>query len=257
MKDIDFLPARYREARVAHKNRIWGATILIAFGGLVGTAFAGQWWVRSSLQKELDLADRDYQETRIAQQAMEQVESQVREIGREAELLTYLRHPWPRTQILRRVTTHLPHEVTLEKLHISRGEAKIDKTLAVGIIKPADTTTAKTTPEAGSPAERDLKRLREDCDSRQVVVVIEGFATDLTALHVYLNALAAEPLFAQAELTSIESVEKSHQRRSQFAARLVLATGYGQRGAASEKSSNMAAPTAAAGNSATSTGPKT
>ncbi|MBL8828125.1 MAG: hypothetical protein JNM18_14190, partial [Planctomycetaceae bacterium] len=202
--------------------------VIVAFGGLVGAAGVGQWLVQYRTRTDIQIAEIEYQAAKTAQQKLELAQKQLRDTSQEAELLTFLRHPWPRTQILRRVTSSLPNEVMIERLRIGRDENKPKEVLTVGVIKPTDSNGTKTT-ATSTPVEKDLKQLRDECDTRRVIVELTGYTSDLTALHVYLNQLASESLFAQAELTSIQSVEKGTERRSQFTARLVLAPGHGQR----------------------------
>ncbi len=249
MNRIDFLPPRYREARAARQSRWWGGVVIVAFGGLVGAAGVGQWLVQYRTRNDIQIAEIEYQAAKTAQQKLEQAQKQLRDTSQEAELLTFLRHPWPRTQILRRVTSSLPNEVMIERLRIGRDDSKPKEQLTVGVIKPVDSNTTKSA-ATSSAVEKDLKQLRDECDTRRVIVELTGYTTDLTALHVYLNQLASESLFAQAELTSIQSVEKGTERRSQFTARLVLAPGHGQRKATDAPKS---APTAAAPAAVTTT----
>ena len=229
MNDIDFLPSRFRESRIKRQARVWGLSLIVAFGGVIIAAFLGQRVVRYQADHELREVEQDYLQAQAAQQMLVQIEGDVRRVAVEAELHTFLKHPWPRTQILRRVTTPLPTAVTLERLRIGREEAKQAQALLPGVIAPTETAAAKPV-ASGTPAERDLKQLRETCDARRMIVELVGYTTDLTSLHIYLNALANDKCFSQAELTSIQSVERATERRSQFTARLVIAPGYGQRG---------------------------
>jgi hypothetical protein len=245
MNKIDFLPPRYREARAARQSRWWGGVVIVAFGGLVGAAGVGQWLVQYRTRGDIQAADVEYNAAMSAQQKLEQTKKQSHDVNFEAELFTYLRHPWPRTQVMRRVTQALPNEVMIERMRIGREECKPKEQLTVGVIKPADAAAQKAAADASTPVEKDLKRLREECDSRRMIVELTGYTTDLTALHVYLNTLASEAMFAQAELTSIQSVEKASERRSQFTARLVLAPGHGQR--STKEAPKSPAPTATPG----------
>jgi len=249
MKDIDFLPQRFRDRRAARKSNIWRWAVLVAFGGLVSASFVGQTYVRLGMQSQLRQIENAYLATKAAQMALDTIQTQGRKVDDEADLYTFLRHPWPRTQILNRVVAPLPQEVTLMRLHIGRDVMKpVQDVLMPGVIKPVEAAAVKSDKPQGTPSARDLKQLREECETRRVIVELSGVTSDLTALHGYLNALARERVFSQAELTSIESLGKENDRRSKFAARLVVAPGYGQRGgptSSGDKPSSSGSPIAA------------
>jgi Tfp pilus assembly protein PilN len=60
------------------------------------------------------------------------------------------------------------------------------------------------------------------------VVVLTGITRETAALHQYLAALAANPLFETVELRSIEAATENEPDVSQFAAKIVVRQGYGQ-----------------------------
>ncbi len=86
--------------------------MIVAFGGLVGAAFVGQKVVQYRTRQEIATAEIDFNAAKLAQQKLDLAQKQARDVNVEAELFTYLRHPWPRTQVLRRITAILPQEVT-------------------------------------------------------------------------------------------------------------------------------------------------
>lgn len=232
MKDIDFLPQRFRERRAQQQNRVWGMSVCVAFGSMIAVAFVGQTAMKLRAQQQLEVVDQQYQQAQSAQQSLNQLRQKMVLADADAELITYLRHPWPRTQLVARLTHSLPNSVVLRKIQLLRDDAK-PTTIVPGVIKPtAEPTTAAPTL---TPAQRDLKRLRDENDVPKTVIQLEGDTTEITALHAYLNVLANDRLFAQAELTSIESspdapMKPGQSQRSKFLARLTVRPGYGQRG---------------------------
>ncbi len=232
MKDIDFLPQRFRERRAQQQNRVWGLTVCGAFGSLIAAAFVGQTAMKMRAQQQLDVVEQQYQQAQTAQLALNQLRQKLILADADAELITYLQHPWPRTQLLARLTHSLPSSVVLRKLQVLRDDIK-PIAVVPGVIKP--TVEPAAAAPTGTAAQRDLKRLRDENDVPKTVIQLEGDTTEITALHAYLNVLANDRLFAQAELTSIESspdgpMKLGLSQRSRFLARLTVRPGYGQRG---------------------------
>ena len=232
---IDFLPVRYVERRALQQTRIWGLSILVLFGSLVGLAFAGQTALRLGIHRQLDEASGTYNDTQIAQQALDAARKQVETVREDADLFAYLSHPWPRTQILARLAHDVPAAVTIDKIHVGLEIPQaLPGRLTPGVIKPTEPAPANGAapppPAPLSPAKQDLKRLRDERESRRTIVELSGTTTSIPDLHGYLNRLANDRIFALAELTSIETLGKHDEGRSQFTARLVVRPSYGQPG---------------------------
>jgi hypothetical protein len=147
----------------------------------------------------------------------------------EAELWTFLRHPWPRSQVLRQLIAPLPATIALRHVRITREP----------VPRPAQATNPLPTSGAGSAAganpaialtaiQRDLLRLRDEVDGSQIVVILDATAESDADVHRYLAKLAAVPLFVRTDLTSIERLGTKSGNAVNFSARLVLHAAYGQ-----------------------------
>src|SRR5581483_9783167 len=108
MKDIDFLPAKYQEATAQLHAQWWRMAVLAMFAALVGLAVFGQYGIRLHAQGEIETLLPQYHAALAEMQRLAKTEDAVRPNRAQAELLTYLRHPWPRTQILARIMAPLP-----------------------------------------------------------------------------------------------------------------------------------------------------
>jgi len=114
----------------------------------------------------------------------------------------------------------LPEPITLVKLRIDRqatAASVVQATAAPG-------TAAASQEEKLLPAQRDLRRLKQESKGHETVVDLEGITDDVLTLHTYLGKLASLGLFSAAELTSIDRLEKSSMSR--FQARLVVRPGH-------------------------------
>lgn len=220
---IDFLPLEYREAKVKRSAGVWRVLVAAAFGSLLlSAAWLQQRYLR---QVEADLLRIQplYAAAQKLSAELATEQAKLPAIESEAELFTYLRHPWPRTQFLQAILNSVPKSIRLSTLALSfevpeqpRGEAA-----AVPKEDPVDKTP--------SPA-RDLKRLRTELDGGHWLITIQGTATDLADLHIYLAELEHQKLFAKVDLISIETHSASEAAGARFSAQMVVKPGHGQPG---------------------------
>ncbi len=223
MLDIDFLPAQYHRRQARQRSKPWQAIVVVAFVGLMAFAALGQYRERRRLRAELEQIEPRH-ERAVAQRAkLDSIQDELRAMRAEAALLTYLRHPWPRTQLLQALLAPLPGEVVLAKLEIS-GEAILARK---GSEQRPPRTTAESEPSSDKPAEHDLAELRQKVDALETVIRLSGTTTDGEALHRYLGELARNPLFQKTELESIESAVGGAGDPPKFDATIVVQPGYG------------------------------
>jgi Tfp pilus assembly protein PilN len=219
VQDIDFLPSKYREASAQRRTRYYRLLVVVAFVGLLGAAFAGQYALQIHVARELDHVRDQYQRVLGYSNRLAQLERERVPCDAEAQLCTRLRDPWPRTQILAATLAVLPKQMTLLRLRIDRQTAAVDP-LQAGTIQTGPAPGAANGDDKLPPAQRDLRRLRQDSKLHDTVVDLEGITDDALTLHTYLGRLASQGLFSSAELTSIDRVEKSSM--SHFRARLTV-----------------------------------
>ena len=241
MKDIDFLPARYRERGAHRRSQYWRIVVLVTFGGLICAAVIGQYGIRRNVEQQADIARAQHAAAMNEANRLARLELETKPLRLQAELLTFLRHPWPVTRIVSQVLAPLPDSITLTKLQVDR-EQVASAAAGVPIVSEASQPAAAV---ATIPAERDLQRFRQEADQSQVVVTLEGTAEDEVSLHVYLGQLAAAGLFAKAELSSIESEVSDAGNVARFRARLVVRAGYGQQGGPTTSPASTPTPSAA------------
>jgi hypothetical protein len=152
-----------------------------------------------------------------------------RQWNAEAELWTFLRHPWPKTQLLAAIVRPLTPGITLADLRVHRAESSANS--APSILRDRQRNVQEG--ESGqvdtrTSAERDLETMRQRDDQASLIVTIQGTTRDIAELHGYLGQAGRSPLFSSVELTSIESQESLGLTSSKFTARAVVRPGYGQ-----------------------------
>jgi Tfp pilus assembly protein PilN len=147
----------------------------------------------------------------------------------EAELFTYLEHPWPRTQLIDALLAPLPEEITFDELTID-GETRVDNLNTLTVPSRKSRKAEQETACTLLPATEDLQQLRAECDGTRTVITLKGLATDSEALYRYLADLSRAPLFAKTELRCIEAESTDDGGQLRFFATIVVQPGYGQPG---------------------------
>jgi hypothetical protein len=228
--EIDFLPARYREECAQRKTHFLRVLSSVVFA-LVLLACAGwQWNAGRKLTLELEAIAPIHERAHERTVQLTTLKNELAAASDRAELLTYLRHPWPRTQLLAAVIEPMPESIKLSELTIGRPE---EEEANAGLPSQNTRQTAGGESAAAktnvtlSPTQADLKQLRLEFDARTTVVQMAGETTDVSELHEYLGQIALHKLILKAELRSIESGGRD-SLATLFRARIELRPGYGQ-----------------------------
>jgi hypothetical protein len=220
---IDFLPDRYRDAKIKRSAKVWRLLLAVVFCALL--SMAGFYQQRMLWQAQAELANVEVMHAAAISMSKTLADEQakVAEFEHEADLWTYMRHPWPRTQILNAVFSPLPESAQFNSFQLSF--AKQEKPVVEGSKTLTEDPVDKT-----PSATRDLKRLRSEWDAGRWQVLLTGTTTDVAELHVYVAALESNKLFTNVDLLSIEAPSSPEQHHSRFILRLTLKPGYGQPG---------------------------
>lgn len=234
--NIDFLPAEYRQRTEQRTNAWWRGMVVFAFLGVFVLAGIAQHGLRRRLERDLQSVRVEFEQVVAAQAETEQLAARLDDCRARAELLTYLRHPWPRTQLIATALGELPHTVALHSVRLTRDAP---------VHFPQMQSEQVASLAALRPVRRDLQRLRAEADAAPTTLTLEGTTEDILSLHVYLGRLAQSPLFAKAELQSIENPDGESGGASLFNVLLVVRPGWGQHGGPTRESRPVSASAAA------------
>ena len=234
MNDIDFLPIEYRQKHERRQSQPWQAFVAVAIVGLVAAAALMQHYRRQFVQSDLAMITPVYDTAVEQQNHLADVQKQLEAAKANAELYTYLRYPWPRSQLLSALVGPLPDSITLQQIQILREAVPV--TPALG--PPSDTAKVPTDPKAEAeklkampPAERDLLKLTGKLNPLQTTVVLVGTANEIAALHRYIGDLDADEIFEKAELDCINRIDNEKFGGGlNFRVLLTVQPGYGQPG---------------------------
>ncbi len=229
MHNVDFLPDAYRQKHARRRSQPWQAFVAFAIVALVIVATLAQQYRKHRIQNALADIGPVYEAAVVQQVQLAKTQLRLKEARAGAELYTYLRHPWPRTQLLSALVRPLPPAITLQQIQILREAPASTGTTEIrpGVDKKAEEDRLKLL----GPADRDLAKLRGQYDVLRTVVVLTGTATEIDALHPYIGALDALEIFDKADLDSFNSIDHSNSGDVlQFRAVLAVQPGYGQPG---------------------------
>lgn len=233
MKNIDFLPTKYREGYAARSAVVRRWTIMLGLLATVAPLAVYQYAQHRRVVLSLAAIEPDYVQAQDQVRQLDQIQKELQLARDEAMLVAYLSHPWPRTQVLEQVRSILPDAVRLTHITVQLEP----KQGSPGVISPGRNRASRRGGEVAdtkgddqlSPAQRDLKQLTEHLQQHDAIVVLQGVTIDTTDLHTYVAKLRVSGLFAKSELKSLESVANLESERAQkFEIRLALSPGHSQ-----------------------------
>jgi hypothetical protein len=238
MKDIDFLPVEFRLEYARRQQRSRKICIVVSFFGLLASVASSQYFLRGKAQRQLREFMPQYNLTVCQDNQLTELQARLQPIRATAELNTYLRHPWPRTQLLAALLKPLPREIVLHEVRIAREAAKSIET--PGMARPDAKAEADSNAKL-SPAARDLKWLRGNFDKATTLITITGFTTETALLHRYLGDLGKQDLFSAVDLLSIGRLPGEMANRLRFSVTVSVRPAYGQPGGPGRPKENSVA----------------
>ena len=222
MKNIDFLPDRYQERDLKRKATLWQYALLLGFGSVLLAATLGQFVMKRSLQASLAELKQGRIETNLKRERVQLLKQQLGNTEPVAALFTYLQHPWPRTQLIARITDALPESIVLDGVEIFEQQPNRSA---------FSSNEARAASSASSPAAADLLELRGDHDVSRLIVRIRGTAEETAALNEYVQQLGEVRLFRSVSLSSLQSqASQGKTMGSAFELNLIVRPGHGQPG---------------------------
>jgi hypothetical protein len=221
MKEIDFLPARFRERDRQRRHMMGRMAVFGAITVILLAVQLAQVASRRSIERQLSEIAATFAQAAATSARVDRLRSDLAANSQFSELYTYLEHPWPRTQLITAVTQTLPEHLALTEVRIPPSNVPL-RTVAP---PPAD-ESKKT-----APASRDLQTLRDETDRISCEVILKGTSLDPAALHSYVAGFANSPYFSTAKLELVETLkDKGKTGGSRFDLRLYIRPGYGQTG---------------------------
>jgi len=232
MKNIDFLPQRYREEHARRQAGWWRLALIVLFGGIVATASVVQFSYRSMVRSQLAQVQPLLAKARATEAHLAQLRTQGQQLERVSRLYATVEAPWPRTQILAAIVHPLGESVALEEIHLSHraAEAPPAESSEIDLGLSPNTADGRTDEESLPPAERDRRALHKQLYQRHCVVHLTGATSRQPDLHAYLERLERSPLLSRVELLGVDSVTVDKSPHSlRFTAEIFVRPPLGQR----------------------------
>ncbi len=225
MHEIDFLPDDYRQQQATRHNNLWRFLVLFAFIGLVAVGAITEHRGLNAKRERLRQAQTEEKSFQAQTAVLAAVRSDVNDLRPFAELVAYLDHPWPRTQVLDALLRRLPESITLDEIRIHRQTTKVGP--RVDSLRPLRRPEKTDQQPPAPPAAEDLARLRQLADQSDVLVSLSGVTREHAELHRYLSGLGRIDLFTNVELLDVGSLDPKRQAFP-FSVQLTLRPGHGQ-----------------------------
>lgn len=223
VSEIDFLPARFKEQNTQGKVDLTRIVVLAVLAAILPALLLFQYGVYSSVRGRLSDLRVRYNKAKIEETRLDRLREEFVEASAAAELYTFLKHPWPTTQLLDATTRSLPRSVTLTELSLKLVADESESSGRRGKRKGA----AKNDVDARPAAQQDLDQLRKVAESGHWVLTVAGETLDTSELYDYIGRLADEPLFERADLESVQAPQGKEEEMAKFRARIVVHRGYG------------------------------
>ena len=213
--------------------------LVVLFGAALGAATIGQQLLRRSVQLQIAALESRHLASQEQVRKLSNLHAEDRQAGELAALVTYLDHPWPRTQLLAEIVRPLPSTVRLTELSLIQNEpaAPTDEASRRSPAAASAEEAAKKLP----PAVHDLQELRKLHDRRETIIEITGQVQDVAPLHGYVAALGRSPLVVRARLKSIESAAAEEGlRTTRFTVTVLIRPAHGLPGSTEDNKTAMA-----------------
>jgi Tfp pilus assembly protein PilN len=226
--EVDFLPASYHEEGLKRRAKLWQLLVIAGFGGILIATELGHRRHEQRVQNDLAAVDGRYAAAEVRSRRLATLQLQLAAAQAKADLLTFLRHRWPTSQIVAAIVQTVPESVTFTSLEMSREILHQPQPSSAGTPGAKDANKDANADKLPA-ASRDLKQLRAQTEGCQTVVTLSGTMTDPAELHSYLETLAHNRLFTKVALNSIASPGADGEA-ARFSARLIVRPGYGEPG---------------------------
>jgi hypothetical protein len=243
VQTIDFLPERYRELQAVQQNRVWRKIVLVLFGSTIAAAAIWQGAALRGAHKLLMLASPQAAAAADNAQRLARLDAELNDARATAQLLAWLHHPWPVSQLLETVAEGADERIKLTELRYQHERAERQVALREEASQPATAVQTLTA------SQRDLATLREEVAKLTPTIELRGAADDATALLAYVARLDESPLVTKSEVLSLESSapgaaegESSREAGVRFVVRLWITPASAAEGPADSKAALAALP---------------
>jgi len=198
MKDIDFLPADYRQRTARQRGGVWRLVVAIMLLAVVVGIDAWQRVARHAAEAELAELQQPLLEAQQLKTRLATLQQQLMLAEEEARLMALLDHRWPTTQLLAVPATSAGESIELVSVQLQR---RAPESPARRGTVSGDVALTSTEQAAVSPHKQLLTELHGLSGTEWLIVT--GTTADPQHAHVYVTQLNQSPLVHSAKLQSV------------------------------------------------------
>ena len=119
MGEIDFLPLEYHLQNARNQVKPWRVVVVACAAMLLVAAVCAQYVQRRNAFSDLAAASAIYDAAAQQNATWGAFQTKLQAASSEADLFTYLRHPWPSSQLLSAVVCPMTPEISVLELQIT------------------------------------------------------------------------------------------------------------------------------------------
>ncbi|MHC2066832.1 hypothetical protein ACYFX5_05135 [Bremerella sp. T1] len=217
--EIEFLPKKYREKRKRDTSHISRLLLLVVVAAGMSVMLLYQLASLHSVNHQLAEVEEHHERVSKLMQEVELKRIEVAQKRHHANLLTFLDHPFPKSQVIATIANPLPVEITITRIQLATPISQVKNS------RPA-TEKGKAAPQ-GHPMELDLKQLLGETSQRRCVIELEGTTDDTSCLYTFLAELHQADIVESAKIESIDPQVKADGREfSNFTAHIKIKRGH-------------------------------
>jgi len=217
--EIEFLPKKYREKRKSHNFQVSRMLLVVVIVAGMSAVLLYQLAKLHAVNQQVAALDEPHARVMQLMQEVERRRAEVAVKRHHAKLLTFLDHPYPKSQVISAIASPLPSEITITRLQVT-----VEQTVGANNKPPSE--KGKKAPK-GHPMELDLKQLVDEAKSRRYTVEVEGTTDDTSCLYTFLASLHQAEIIESAKIESIDPHQKSDGSEfSNFTAHVKIKRGY-------------------------------
>ncbi|MBA2114974.1 hypothetical protein [Bremerella alba] len=217
--EIEFLPKKYREKQKSHNFQVSRLLLIVVIVAGMSSVLLYQLASLHSVKRQVAALDDQHEKVVQLMQEVDQRRGEVVVKRHHAKLLTFLDHPFPKSQIIAAIANPLPTEIAITRVQVT-----VEQVASTNAKPPSE--KGKKAPQ-GHPMELDLKQLIDEVKAHRCTVEVEGTTDDTSCLYTFLASLHQAEIIESAKIESIDPHQKTDGSEfSNFTAHVKVKRGY-------------------------------
>ncbi|MEW4451309.1 hypothetical protein AB1L30_01360 [Bremerella sp. JC817] len=196
LHEIEFLPKKYREKRTRSSSNISRLVLAAVVVGVMVTVVIFQLAKLHTLNVQVASLDKQHERISQLMQEVDRKRAEVTALRHHANLLAFMDHPYPKSQVIASITNPLPADIVLTRIQLTTqqtGPPVVRGAKEKGSVEPK-----------GDPLKGDLEKLITELRNERCSIELEGTTRDSSLLYQFLADLHQSEVVESAKIESID-----------------------------------------------------